>query len=442
MNPMKICIYRLLASLLLVTLLSGCAPLGTLFAGSAQVAASHLPRITDPQVPAEDQQSLAASNRAFALDLYHQLAARSDGNLVFSPYSISTALAMTYAGARGETAAQMAQVMHFDLPQERLHPAFNSLDQSQQALAQPGQGWLPFLPGPQKVELDTANSLWAQQGFTFLPEYLDTLGQDYGAGVRLVDYTGHTEDARQAINRWASDQTKGKIPELFAGGELSSDTGLVLANAVYFKAKWEKTFDPNKTHPGDFHLLDGTKVSVPMMSTGGDWDKVFDVVKGEGYQAVSLPYLDPQAEMIILVPDEGQFTVFEGGLDVSRLEAILGQFNQEPSKMGVMMPRFQSQGKLDLVGTLKGMGMADAFDGRQADFSGMDGHQGLFLSDVGQRVDLSVDEQGTVAVAVSFGAMATGGPGFIDINRSFIYLIYDKTSGTILFMGRLLNPIV
>jgi serpin B len=421
-------IHRLCLWLLALALLvSGCAQ----GAAQASLAQSELGRVTDPAVSAEDQHILAAGNRAFALDLYRQLRS-TDGNLIFSPYSISLALAMTYAGARGETARQMREVLHFGLVDERLHPAFNALDRSLAGLAEAEGGG---------ISLEQANSLWAQQGFDFLPEFLDLLAQDYGAGVRLVDYAGDTEAARRAINAWVEAQTHDRIQELFKQGVLDSLTRLVLVNAIYFKADWQTQFDRSATQDGDFHLLDGKTVRAPMMTFEGEKVVPLSYGSGEGYQAVGLPYANPEVEMVILLPEEGNFEAFEAGLDGEQLAAILDGMSE--TEMKLYLPRFKSQAEFSLPETLMALGMLDAFGG-QADFSGMDGRRDLYVKDVVHKAFVEVNEQGAEAAAATGVVMLTTSlnsrPPEVRVDRPFIYLVYDRTSGSILFLGRVLDP--
>ena len=285
-----------------------------------QVVQSKLVRIAAPSVPQGDLDQLVQGNSDFAMDLYQQLRS-GDGNLFFSPYSISLALAMTYAGTQGDTETQMAQALHFTLPQERLHPALNSLDQTIASYAQKsanqGQGF----------QLNIANSIWGQQDFTFLPAYLDLLAQDYGAGMHLVDFVHAAETSRNVINSWVEQQTQGKITNLFPQGSINDTTRLVLANAIYFKAAWENAFDPASTQNGTFYLPDGSSTSVAMMSSGREARYLY--AKGGNYQAIGLPYQGSQVMMVILMPSAGQFSDFESGLTAAQLEAILGGMNSQ-----------------------------------------------------------------------------------------------------------------
>jgi serpin B len=423
--------------LLLVLLTTGCAAQAP--ASPGLVAESNLARISNPQIPASDQAQLVAANHAFTADLFQKLQP-DNGNLFFSPYSISLALAMTYAGARGDTASQMAAALHFTLPQERLHPAFNALDQHLSSLGgssnEPTPA--PFGPSGQGLQLSIANAIWGQKGYDFLPAYLDLLAQNYGAGLCLADFAGASEASRQAINTWVSQQTQDKIKDLFPPGTIDSSTRLALVNAIYFKASWLNGFSTAATQNSSFHLLDGSQVTVPMMSSGqaATWYE-----KGSDFQAVGLPYYGEKTMMVVVLPDEGQFASFEAGLDAGRLEAILNGLERSPVELS--MPKFKLESSFSLPDTLKSMGMADAFDASKADFSGMDGRRDLYISAVEHKAYISVDEQGTEAAAatgVGIALSAIMNQPVVTIDRPFLFFIYDQGSNTILFAGRVLNP--
>jgi len=425
---------------IMVMLAAGCVGLSrTPAAGSDQMVKSKLTRIADPQIPPNEQSTLAAANRAFSADLYQKLRLQ-DGNLFFSPYSISLALAMTYAGARGDTAAQMAEALHFNLPPERLHQAFNALDQY---LAGLGGPTTPPQPTPvdsngQVFQLSIANAVWGQQGHSFLPAYLDLLAQNYGAGLRLADFAGSAEASRQAINNWVSQQTKDKIKDLFPQGSIDSSTRLALVNAIYFKASWQYAFFETGTQDGVFHLQDGSTVTVPMMSSN---EAATYYEKGSDFQAVGLPYLGGKTMMVVVLPDEGKLAQFETGLDAAKLDSILNGL--EGSHVDLTLPKFQLEASFAMPDTLKAMGMVDAFDGGKADFSGMDGQHDLFISTVVHKAFVSVDEKGTEAAAATGVAMAESAminPPTIKVDHPFLFFIYEQGSGTVLFAGRVMNP--
>ncbi len=279
---------------LLSMVFQGCGSQGA--TQQIEPAKSSALRVTDPQVSADDTITLATDNAAFALDAYHKLTA-SNGNLVFSPASISIALAMVYAGAAGTTASEMATAMHYTLPPERLHPAFDALDL---ALASRGEGKLGADGGP--MRLHVVNAAWGERTYTFKSDYLDTLAMNYGAGLNLVDFINGFESARLTINAWVANQTENKIQDLLPDGSLNSATRLVLTNAVYFNAAWLQPFDPVNTRDGVFNLVDGTTVTTKFM--GGSLASV-PALQGDGFAAVSLPYQDDRLSMLLVVPDWG-----------------------------------------------------------------------------------------------------------------------------------------
>ncbi len=410
-----------------LALLTACLP-----SAPAKVARSALARETKPEVPPNDLSALVDGNKTFALNLYGALRT-GEGNIVFSPYSISVALAMTYAGASGATQSQMADVLHFTLPQERLHPAFNQLDLT---LNHEGQ---PAGKSGQALQLDIANSLWAEQTFNFEQPFLELIARNYGAGVRLVDFVNQSEGVRGDINQWVGDQTHQKISHLIPEGALDPMTRLILVNAIYFNADWENQFDPTDTRSEAFHLLDGTISQVKLMSNGFSG---LPYSTGSGYQAVELGYLGDTAAMDILVPDAGNFDDFENQLTAQKLDAILG--SMQPEAMSLELPKFSFEKGLDLGQQLSALGMPDAFDPDRANFSGMTGGHDLFFSRVLHRALVTVDEKGTEAAAATSVILAptsiTLPQAKLTIDRPFIFIIRDITSRQILFIGRVLDP--
>jgi len=419
--------HRSRTSPLLVLLAALAACSGAPTTAPATETLSDKVRATAPTLQPGDSATLATDNRHFSWDLY-QAVRTTPGNLVFSPASISLALAMTYGGARGTTATQMATTLHFSLTPERLHPAFDALDL---ALETPVAG-----ADAGTFRLSLANALWGQQGFPFLPDFLDLLGVNYGAGMHVVDFAGATEPARLTINQWVSDQTQAKIPDLLAPGVLDSSTVFVLTNAVYFHADWLTPFEPNSPN-GAFQTPTGA-VQVPMMSLG---QTTVNGWKDTGYHAVALPYKGQTTSMVLIVPDAGTFDAFESGLTFAALEAIL-----EPASTTIFelsMPRFKMGSKLALKDVLGKMGMPDAFDKKAADFSGIDGRTDIVLTAVVHQAMIAVDEKGTEAAAAT--GVVGGATGFIQaeslvVDRPFLFAIRDDATGTILFLGRVVDP--
>ncbi len=397
----------------------------------ASLAKSNVQRETRPSAPANDIAKLANGNNAFALDLYQSLRT-ADGNLIYSPYSISLALAMTFGGARSETESQMATALHFDLPQAQLHPAFNALDLS---LAQRGKTQSKDQP----LQLNIANAVWVEQTYPFLQDYLDLIALNYGAGIHLADFINQYEPARQEINGWVSGQTNKKINDLLSPGTLDTNTRMVLVNAIYFKADWEEQFDANNTSDAPFHLLDGSESQVKMMH-GERFDLPY--TKGEGYQAIELTYKGGTAAMDIIIPDESNFKQFESALDATILNNIFSNMQSRTVMLG--LPKFTYSSDFGLSTQLAALGMPDAFDSNKADFSGMTGKRDLYISDVIHKAFVAVDEKGTEAAAATAVIMETAGALMPDVNltidRPFIFFIRDTVSGQILFIGRVVNP--
>jgi len=383
------------------------------------------------EASAADLDTQVEGNSAFALDLYQVLKA-NEGNLFLSPYSISLALAMTYAGARGETEAQMAAALHYLLPQAQLHPAFHALDQ---ALASRGQGAAG--KDGQGFRLHIANALWGQEDEEFLPDFVSIAEQYYDAGLHLVDYAGAPDKARQTINRWISQQTEGRIKDLIPPEAVNAAVRLILTNAIYFNAAWAEQFDEGGTSDGPFYRLDGSQATVPLMAQS----QHFPYAQGQGYQALELPYDGYELAMVILLPEEGEFAGFEDSLDAERLGAILAALDSR--QVAVTLPRFEFESKFSLNETLQALGMVNAFS-TAADFSGMTPGGGLFISDVIHQAFVAVDEAGTEAAAATAVIMpksaAPEEPIEFTANRPFLFLSRDLESGAILFLGRVLDP--
>jgi serpin B len=289
-------------------------------------------------------------------------------------------------------------------------------------------------------QLNIANAVWGQENYPFLDDYVDLLDTYYGAGLQQVDFINATEAARLAINAWVEDQTEDRIQDIIPPGLLDTLTRLVLANAVYFNASWHDPFNASDTHDDTFTLLDGSQVTVPMMSQS----EVFRYGRGEDYQAVQLPYFGGNMNMLIVLPDAGKFEAVETALDARVIDTVY-EIPDGPL-VHLFMPRFEYEYAVSLSTILRAMGMTDAFDPAQADFSGMAATDELFISEVLHKSFIKVDEKGTEAAAATIVMMAGGG-GYapsetveLRLDRPFIYLIYDWQTGTILFVGRVLNP--
>ncbi len=344
------------------------------------------------------------------------------------------ALAMTYAGASGSTAEEMAGVLGDELDAEAFHSAMNALDQAlesrnRDATSQEGS-----------VELSIVNSLWGQQGYEFREAFLDLLALDYGAGMRVVDFVDPEarEQARAAINDWVAGETNDRIEELIQPGVLDDLVRLVLINAVYLNAAWAMPFLEESTADGEFSLLDGSTVQVPMMRQSGS----LRYATGDGWQAVELPYAGRDLAMLVIVPDqEGSFADVESDLPNGLLDRVVYGLSFE--QVVLALPKFEIRTQAGLVPMLQAMGLTEA-TGTSADFSGMTGAPDLFISDIVHEAWISADEAGTEAAAATAVMMSlTAAPiSEIDmtVDRPFLFVLRDVETGSILFMGRVLDP--
>lgn len=408
---------------------------------AADILRSYKPRVMPKTIIPEDLDTLVDGNTAFAFDLYGVLKDK-EGNLFYSPYSISQALAMTYAGARGETGTQMADALEFRLAQDRLHYNFNALDME---LASRGEGAAG--KDGEGFRLNVVNAIWGQAGFEFLNEYLDTLAENYGAGLRILDFINETEQSRVTINDWVSDQTEQRIKDLIPPGVIDALTRLVLTNAIYFNAAWENPFDEDATSDGDFHLLDGNTVTVPMMHQSESLgyfalkfpSSQFPPPDIYIYQAVELPYDGHELSMVIVMPDD--FTSFEALLSGEMVTGIVDSLQYQ--EVVLTMPKWEYDYEAGLKDALSSLGMSQAFTAN-ADFSGMDGRRDLYIQDVLHKAFVAVDEAGTEAAAATGVVVgvtsAPAEPVVFTLDRPFIYFIRDIETGAILFVGRVVDP--
>jgi serpin B len=384
---------------------------------------------------------VVAGNTAFALALYDQLRQDADGNLLVSPCSISLALAMTYAGAAGETATQMAETLGFDADPADLADAFRTLSDD---IVERGNAEEDANDGDPARGLTIANALWGEQTFPFSDAYLEQLEDGFGAGLNLVDFTGDPAEARDEINEWVADKTEDRIEDIVPPDAITEATRLVLANAIWFSGPWQATFDPESTEDGDFTLLDGSPVTVPFMFQ----HESLPYAEGDGFQAIELPYDGSGFAFTILLPDEGEFESFEEGLlDADALQESFDDL--EVADVELSMPRFSFEFATSLVDPLTALGMEDAFDPDRADFSGMvddDTADPLVIGDVLHKAFIALDENGTEAAAATIVEMeATAMEPSEDlievrVDRPFVFAIRDTETGTLLFLGRVLDP--
>ena len=372
-------------------------------------------------------QSIVGGNTQFAFDLYQQLK-DEDGNLFFSPYSISTALAMTYAGAREKTAEQMAQTLHFPILQREFAPTFGCVIERLNQQGQKGD----YL-------LSVANALWAQKDYPFLDSFVTLNKTCYKAGLENVDFVKETEKSRQTINQWVEDRTQQKIKDLIPQGTLNEATRLVLTNAIYFKGDWASAFDPAKTQPAPFHITSDKQVTAAMMSRRGP----FEYGQTQQVKILKMPYKGDDLAMVLLLPrDEHTLAEIESQLTAETFTEWAGLIGRVP--MRVFLPKFKMTSQFRLNPTLAAMGMPDAFNAGKADFSGMTGSRDLFLSAVLHKAFVEVNETGTEAAAATSVGMELAAmparPVEFRADRPFLFVIQDNTTGSILFIGRVTDP--
>lgn len=373
-----------------------------------------------------NSEALVEGNTAFALNLYSQLK-ETEGNLFFSPYSISTALALTYAGARENTEKQMAEVLCFTLDQKRLHPAFASIEERLKGIQKKGD-----------VQLSVANALWPQKDYVFLEDFLELTKKNYGARITPLNYKIDHEAARITINKWVEQKTNHKIKDLIKKGILDPLVRVVLTNAIYFKGNWADRFDKKLTEDAMFHLLPGKSIKVPMMNQ----KQKFGYAEHENLQILELPYIGEELSMLVLLPKKVDgLTELENKLTTDNLKKWTKNLGERDVR--VFLPKFEMTSAFRLDKTLALMGMPDAFS-MNADFSGMDGTQKLNISAVIHKAFIAVDEQGTEAAAATGVVIGVTSlpqpPPVFRADHPFMFLIRENLSNSILFFGRVVDP--
>ncbi len=384
-----------------------------------------------PSADAQHVGAAAAANNAFALTLFGETAA-GDGNLLFSPLSIAQALTMTYAGAGGDTAEQMAEALALGgLPAESLHDAMNGLGQS------PPRSAESKASEERGFSLTVANALWVEDSLGVEQDFLETLTESYGAGVRGLDFSGAPDPSRKRINEWAERETEGRIDELLPSGSIDPLTRLVISNTIHFDAAWEQRF--RALGEGAFHRLDGSTEPAELMVRRGP----VGFARGEGYDLVEIAYRGGEYSMVVIVPDEGEYERIEAELNPQFLESALAEIDHI-ERLELTMPRFELRSQLALKDALIALGMVDAFDEHSADFTGMNRdapEQGLRLSDVFHDAFVKVDEKGTEAAAAT-GAVTglISAVPTLRVDRPFLFAIRAQDSAAILFLGRVLEP--
>jgi serpin B len=403
-------------------------PLFVLFGLLFLASVSGSPRALEDAEPPPDLKPVVDGNGAFAMDLYAHLK-DADGNLFFSPYGISSALAMAYGGARGNTEKQFSATLHFPADQAMFHAAMGKL---RRKLANIGDS--------RRVDLNIANGLWTQKGCSLIPAFLDLAKEQYGAVPNPADFITDRETVRRQINLWIESQTRQKIKAALPAGRLSADTRAVIVNAIYFKGDWASRFDAGRTEPVLFWITPARSVLTPMMHQ----NQVFRYAEQEDLRILELPYVGYDLSMLVLLPrDRDGLPGLEQGLkgdNVARWIKALGVRDVD-----VSFPKFRTETRFHLAQTLSAMGMPDAFNPGRADFTGMTTNRPLCLEAVEHAALVEVDEKGTVAaaatsLAISCAAHETPPPSAFHADHPFIFLIRDNHTGTILFLGRIMNP--
>lgn len=435
---------KILCSSVLLALLSACGGGSATTSSTTQdtntqqavsTAKSSLVREPAPMTSDADVATAVAGNTQFALTVMPMLDKQGDSNLVFSPYSITQALAMTSAGAKADTLSGIEKAMDFQLPQNRLLPALNKLDLQLTAKTAGAGASNANLPS-----LNIANSLWAQQGYTLQSSFLDALAVNFGAAVNLLDFFKSPDASRMTINNWVANQTNQKIQNLLAPNSVTSGTRVVLTNAIWFKSDWASPFTAESTRSQDFTDRKGNTSKTSFMYREANYSSV----QGAGYQAVDLPYVDNKLSMLVVMPDAGKFDSFLQNLTPSGLNDISNALKDQ--RIGLALPKFNFNASPDMGGNLISLGMADAFNPAKADFSGMTGNRDLSISGVVHKAFITVDEKGTEAAAatgVVIGITAVMPPPVrLTFDHPFLFMIRDRQTGLIIFMGKVMNPAV
>jgi len=404
-----------------------------LFAGAVVAAVFFLYPYQPDQPPSADDidatpagvEEVVGANNQFALELYSQLGKAERGNIFYSPYSIFAALAMTYEGAKGQTAAEMQSVFHFP-GSNVLRPNFAKIynDINEKA---------------EDYELRTGNALWVQQDYPFLEDYMSRVEQYYGGKAAETDFVHEAEKARQTINSFIEEQTNNKIKDLIPAGALNEMTRLVLTNAIYFKGTWRWQFDEADTFEGEFKISPSNTVKTQMMYMEPD-EASFNYADTEDLQVLELPYKGEDVSMLILLPKDNLESV-ESSLTAEKLSQYKQQM-RETKLDEIYLPKFEFDTKYFLGGTLAALGMPTAFS-ESADFSGMTGKKDLFISAVIHQAYIKVDEEGTEAAAATAVIMELTAALPTNVFRAdhpFIFIIQEQESGNILFMGRVVDP--
>jgi serpin B len=375
---------------------------------------------------------LARSSNAFGFDLYQRLRQRP-GNLILSPASVSTALTLTWGGARSTTAAQMKQVLHLEGGADAAMAASGELARSLQEPKRP-------------VTFRIANQLFGEKTYRFEAAYLERARAAYGAALEPLDFKSAPEPARAHVNEWVEKKTERRIKDLIPPGGIERDTRLLLVNAIYFLGDWEQPFPARQTRPAPFHLSAAEARTVPTMNQTGS----FRIAAKDGVTALEMPYKGGEFSMVFLLPDRVDgLAALESGLDLKRLDALLAGLASELVSAAIPKLEIRPPESLSLGDDLKALGMPLAFDRDRADFTGManppDPRDRLVLDKVFHKGWIRVDEKGTEAAAATAATMMFAGglpsqPRAFKADRPFLFLLRDTASGLVLFLGRVSDP--
>jgi serpin B len=422
---------------------AGSAQGGAAGTSPTNIVKSDKPRDDGSQVSDADRGAVASGNNAFAFDLYGKLradAANAGKNIFFSPISISLAFGMTSAGAKGATLTELAQAMHFTLPQETLQPAFNSLSQNLAKLPQQAKDYAKNSGADNvpDVTLNIVNALWGEKTDAWQPTFLDVLAKNYGAGMNLGDFKNNADAERLVINQWVSDQTQARIKDLLTPGSLDSSTRMVLVNAINLTFPWDNPFDAKQTKPAAFTVEGGSPISIDTMHGGSDSEYAEDDLA----QYSSMPLFGHSLTVDFFVPKDGKFADFEASLatEIAALHQAA-----TPASVTLTLPKFKyTTPTVPLGDALKSLGMKTPFVSGTADFSGMTATEPLYISEVYHKAMIGMDEVGVQAAAATAIALNGGGvppkAQTLHVDRSFFLDIRDTTTGAILFFGRIVDP--
>jgi serpin B len=383
---------------------------------------------------------LARSQNAFATDLYAQLR-RQPGNLFFSPQSIATALSMTFIGARGDTSTEMAKVLH--LQALRSDSRKETLTLQSLVLEEYANQWKLLNESAQDgLELHVANGLWVKADYPLHSEFIKAIVESFKGSIEPVDFNNELA-ARNKINTWVSDQTRGKIRNLIGPNAVTSGTRLVLANAIYFKAAWDAQFTKEASRKEKFHVSLDRDVDIEMMQQ----TRFYEVAELEGFKLLVMPYKGSEASMLVLLPDKVDgLEDLERSLSAEKVDSWLEK--RKSVRVALSLPKFKSTSALNLNDPLIALGMKKAFAIKEADFSGIASVQGepLYIGLVIHKAFVDVNEEGTEAAAATGVSIRAGAvmrpiePLRFNADHPFVYIIRSNSTGDILFMGRLTDP--